>query len=337
MTFTNEYNIPAGQTGDLVTATYTDVDNCKDVPTSKLQTLCSAKEDKPECITSDVPVESTSCPIWTMTFTNEYNIPPGQTGDLVTATYTDAANCKVTTTNERQTLCPVGNKKVKRDDKVTSCTASVGTTKSQSCPIWTMTFTNVYNVPAGQTGDLVTATYTDAQNCKDVDSPFTTSSCWEVTPPPVTSCDVKTVSSDVTTCPIWTMTFTNEYNIPPGQTGDLVTATYTDTANCKTIPTTEVQTVCPTTAKKVKRNNDATCSQQVITTQTNSCPIWTMTFTNEYNVPTDKTGDLVTATYTDTANCKNVDATVTTSTCWKSGDAKATPTPNGDDFYCLPI
>ncbi|GME75095.1 unnamed protein product [Ambrosiozyma monospora] len=57
-------------------------------------------------------------------------------------------------------------------------------------------------------------------------------------------CHSSVVETTTTDCPIWTMTFTNEYMVPPGETGALVTATYTDTANCQAIPTTYTTVSC---------------------------------------------------------------------------------------------
>ncbi|GME72059.1 unnamed protein product [Ambrosiozyma monospora] len=379
MTFTNQYDVPAGETGALVTATYTDTNNCvgpaptdakKAVVANKGVTdACSvytttytnqvngqdgdvitatyseslncnaATETQEKCVTSDVTTDSTSCPIWTMTFTNTWDDITDDASKLITATYTDSANCQVTAVTTQTSVCH-GMAKNRKDANV-----------AQNCPIWTMTWTNEYNVPAGQTGDLVTATYTDTNNCGAASPVSTTSNnCY--------STDLPTIT---TSCPIWTMTFTNEYNVPAGQTGDLVSATYTDTNNCQSIQTSVPTTVCNANkAAKVQKDaaadgcpiwtmtftnqynvpagqtgdlvtatytdtNNCTptttpavsshCFSTTITSQSSSCPIWTMTFTNNYNVPSDQTGDLVTATYTDVNNCVSTDVSVPTTTC----------------------
>ncbi|GMG21333.1 unnamed protein product [Ambrosiozyma monospora] len=268
MTWTNQYNVPAGQTGALVTATYTDTNNCG---AASPATTTSANQ----CYSTNLPTVTSSCSIWTFSFTNSYNVPAGQAAPFVTATYTDTNDCHSIQTTVPTTVC--GANKAANIQKA-----------ANGCSVWTMTFTNQCNVPAGQTGALVTATYTDTNNCNAAQAATTTTA----PAAPASSCFSTTVASQSTSCPIWTMTFTNQYNIPAGQTGALVTATNTDFANCVTTQVQVPTTTCVAGSGKMAKD-----------AAPQGCPVWTMTFTNQYDVPAGQTGALVTALYTDVNNC----------------------------------
>ncbi|GME70993.1 unnamed protein product [Ambrosiozyma monospora] len=96
-----------GTTTNVYDVTKTSAGRRVVVPTTETVPYCVLKRDNigPHCYETIYQTTTSSCPIWTMTFTNQYMVPPGETGALVTATYTDTVNCQATPTSVTRTVC----------------------------------------------------------------------------------------------------------------------------------------------------------------------------------------------------------------------------------------